>query len=152
MFISIWQKANLCSCHALQPLCPSGKLNLSHQTTRTSIHEGGLRPASPSVLSHTMKWYIPIILVCQYGNALASSLWNRTMMSACSWGLVDSSILHIICCGPEPDGLVFLYLVLIEDYIVMFMAWERELIRPPLDVQVQMVNKVWPKILCEHLC
>ena len=87
----------LCSCRALQPLCPSGELKPSHQTKRTSIHEGELRYASPSVLSLTMKWYIPIILACQYGNAARPSTLSscdRTMMSVCVCGLADSSILH----------------------------------------------------------
>ena len=88
------RKPTLSSCCAPQLLCPSGESNLSHWTKRMSIHEGGLRPAPPSVLLHTMKWYIPIILVCQYGNASVLSSWDRTMMSACVWGLVDSSILH----------------------------------------------------------
>lgn len=91
------KKPTLCNCRAPQPLWPSGESKPSHRTKSMSIHEGGPTPTPSSAFSHTMKWYMPTILACQYGNAWRPSTpssWDRTMMSACVWGLAGSSTLR----------------------------------------------------------
>ena len=61
----------------------------------------------------------------------------------------------IICCGSEPNGLVIVDLIMIDDNVVVILICELvfvPIVWGTLDVHQQMIEKVRSKMLFEYLC